>query len=148
MAYRKILIAVDGSEIAERALQEAIKLAREGHSRLRILHVVDESPLWQAPEGIGVNYTTVIESFRETGRKIEAAALKSARDAGAEAESALLELSGAGRVAELIVEDAKEWGADLIVVGTHGRRGFAHLVLGSVAEGVSRAASTPVLLVR
>jgi nucleotide-binding universal stress UspA family protein len=148
MAYRKILTAVDGSEIAERALREAIKLAREWRSRLRILHVVDESPLWQAPEGVGVNYTTVIESFRETGRKIEAAALKSARDAGVEAESALLELSGAGRVAELIVEDAKEWGADLVVVGTHGRRGFAHLVLGSVAEGVSRAASTPVLLVR
>lgn len=148
MAYEKILVAVDGSEIADRALEEAIKLARQGRSRLRIVHVVDESPLWQAPEGVGVNYEAVVESFRETGRKVSAAALKTAREAGIDAESALLELSGPGRVADLIVEDAKAWGAALIVVGTHGRRGFAHLVLGSVAEGVSRAASVPVLLVR
>ncbi|HVC12632.1 MAG TPA: universal stress protein [Burkholderiales bacterium] len=146
--YEKILVAVDGSEIAQRALQEAIKLARQGNSRLRILHVVDESPLWQYPDGVGVNYETVIERFRETGRQVGAEALKAARAAGVEAESALLELAGAGRVADVIVQDAKDWGAQLIVLGTHGRRGFAHLMLGSVAEGVSRAASTPVLLVR
>ena len=146
--YEKILVAVDGSEIAQRALQEAIKLARQGNSRLRILHVVDESPLWQYPDGVGVNYETVIERFRETGRQVGAEALEAARAAGIEAESALLELAGAGRVADVIVQDAKDWGAELIVLGTHGRRGFAHLMLGSVAEGVSRAASTPVLLVR
>lgn len=146
--YEKILVAVDGSEIAQRALQEAIKLARQGNTRLRILHVVDESPLWQYPDGVGVNYETVVERFRETGRQIGAEALKAAREAGVAAESALLELAGVGRVADVIVQDAKDWGAQLIVLGTHGRRGFAHLMLGSVAEGVSRAASTPVLLVR
>ncbi|HVB49935.1 MAG TPA: universal stress protein [Burkholderiales bacterium] len=146
--YDKILVAVDGSEIAQRALQEAIKLARQGSTRLRILHVVDETPLWQYPDGVGVNYEAVIERFRETGRQVGAEALEAARAEGVEAESALLELAGAGRVADVIVQDAKDWGARLIVLGTHGRRGVAHLVLGSVAEGVSRAASTPVLLVR
>ena len=148
MAYEKILVALDGSDIAERALREAIKLAQQGHSRLRVVHVIDESPLWLVPEGVGVNYEELVERFRSVGRGICAAALEAARAAGIEADSALLELAGTGRVADLIVRDAKDWGAQLIVVGTHGRRGFAHLVLGSVAEGVSRSASVPVLLVR
>ena len=52
------------------------------------------------------------------------------------------------RIATAIVEEAAAWGADLIVIGTHGRRGFEHLVLGSVAEGVVRRATVPVLLIR
>ncbi|MDA8108613.1 MAG: universal stress protein [Betaproteobacteria bacterium] len=114
MAYERILVALDGSDIAERALREAIKLARQGHSRLRLVHVVDESPLWQVPERVGVNYEGLVERFREVGQQICAAALEAARQAGIEADSALLELSGPGRV----------------------------------AEGVSRSASVPVLLVR
>ena len=53
-----------------------------------------------------------------------------------------------GRVADLIVEEANKWGADLIVMGTHGRRGLRHAVLGSDAEAVMQAAKVPVLLVR
>ena len=49
---------------------------------------------------------------------------------------------------EVIVEEARSWGADLIVMGTHGRRGFEHLVLGSISEGVVRRATVPVLLLR
>ena len=52
------------------------------------------------------------------------------------------------RIPEVIAEDAETWPADLIVIGTHGRRGLARLFLGSVAEGVARVASKPVLLVR
>lgn len=146
--YVKILVAIDGSEIAQRALREALKLAVPGPARLRILHVIDETPLWEYPEGLGVNYETVVEGFRATGREVLIAARETAHRAGVEAETALLELSGVGRVADVIVQDAKQWGAELIVIGTHGRRGVAHLLLGSVAEGVSRGAPTPVLLVR
>lgn len=71
-----------------------------------------------------------------------------AREANITAETALLETFGVTRVATEIVEAAKKWPADLIVLGTHGRRGFVHLLLGSVAEDVVRMAATPVLLIR
>jgi nucleotide-binding universal stress UspA family protein len=62
-------------------------------------------------------------------------------------ETELLETEGK-RVASVIDDDAKRWPADLIVIGTHGRSGISRLLLGSVAEGVVRGASVPVLLVR
>ncbi|HET7877050.1 MAG TPA: universal stress protein, partial [Methylomirabilota bacterium] len=70
-----------------------------------------------------------------------------AREAGVAVEPALLESDGR-RVAAVVVDEARWWEADLIVVGTHGRRGLDRLLLGSVAEGVVRAAPVTVLLVR
>ena len=66
---------------------------------------------------------------------------------GITVETKLVETYG-GRIGSLISEEAQKWNADLLVVGTHGRKGIAHLLMGSVAEGVARAASIPVLLVR
>jgi len=63
-------------------------------------------------------------------------------------ETSLLETLGVTRIATEIVEAAKKWPANLVVLGTHGRRGFVHLFLGSVAEDVVRIATTPVLLIR
>ena len=72
-----------------------------------------------------------------------------AKKAGVGAESRLVEVEKYGeRVVDAIVDEAKRWRADLIVIGTHGRRGVSHLLLGSVAEGVVRLAPAPVLLVR
>jgi nucleotide-binding universal stress UspA family protein len=70
-----------------------------------------------------------------------------AQRAGVPTESALLE-SDARRLSSVIAEEAQRWGADLVVVGTHGRRGLERLILGSVAEGVARTAPVSVLLVR
>jgi nucleotide-binding universal stress UspA family protein len=53
-----------------------------------------------------------------------------------------------GQVAEVILNEARKWRADLVVMGTHGRRGFSHMLLGSTAEGVVRSSAKPVLLVR
>jgi nucleotide-binding universal stress UspA family protein len=53
-----------------------------------------------------------------------------------------------GQIADVILNEARKWRADLLVMGTHGRRGFSHLLLGSTAEGVVRASAKPVLLVR
>jgi nucleotide-binding universal stress UspA family protein len=147
--YRRILVAVDSSATAERALQEALKLAKSHQAQLRIVHVVDEVTLdWNYSDFADVN--TVHEQFRKTGRKVLEKALQSARQGGNVAvETKLLEIQQLGHnVADLIAAEADAWPADVIVVGTHGRRGVRRLLLGSVAEGVARIASKQVLLIR
>jgi len=145
--YQRILIAVDGSDLSNHALQEAIALAQNLHAALRIVHVVDEVTLnW---EGEYADMSAVQESFRESGQRILEKAQNIAREAGMEHEAKLLEIQTFGhRISDLIVEEAKDWPADLIVVGTHGRRGLHDVLLGSVSDGVVRRASVPVLLVR
>jgi nucleotide-binding universal stress UspA family protein len=91
--------------------------------------------------------TALIASMREKGKTVLAAAVSEARKYGVNPQAALLE-TVAGPSAELIVGHAKDIGADLIVMGTHGRRGLRRLALGSDAEQVVRLAGIPVLLIR
>jgi nucleotide-binding universal stress UspA family protein len=82
------------------------------------------------------------------GENTIAAARDTAKAAGFEAEAVLIETeTPMQQVAETIVKEATRWGADLVVMGTHGRRGFQHLMLGSVAEQTVRRSSGPVLLI-
>jgi len=145
--YQRILIAVDGSELSNHALREAIALAQNQHAALRIVHVVDEVTLnW---EGEYVDLLEIMESFRESGQRILENAQNIAREAGMEHEAKLLEIQTFGhRISDMILEEAKDWPADLIVVGTHGRRGLHAVLLGSVSDGILRRATVPVLLVR
>lgn len=144
--FKRILVAVDGSHTSELALQEALKLGKELQSQLRVVHVVDVFTLnW--PEG--GNFEAIMESFRTAGREILGKAENTLREAGVSAEVKLLEIETLGhRVAEEIASEAAAWPADLIIIGSHGRRGVSRLLLGSVAEGVSRVSHTPVLIIR
>lgn len=144
--YARILVPVDGSETAEKGLEEAIRLAQALGSALKLVHIVDDSALALNPEA-GVAAAPLVEDFAEGGKKVleEARALAAAR--GAQVEIALHE-NFTGRVADLIVDEANKWSAELIVMGTHGRRGIRHAILGSDAEAVVHASSVPVLLVR
>jgi len=145
--YRTILVAVDGSETSEHALTYATELARVTSAALRILHVVDMGWLPVAQE-IGVDAERILVARRRAGESILAIAGDSARNAGVEAETALTETdSPTQHVAEAIAAEAVRWPAELVVLGTHGRRGFRRLALGSVAERVARLALRPVLLV-
>jgi len=145
--YQHILVAVDGSSTSDHALQEAIKLARELESRIRILVVVE--PILLTGEAEYLNYDEIHNAVVGYGRNVLEKAGDAARQAGVEAETRLIESKGFGeRVADVIVHEAGAWPADLIVIGTHGRRGFNHLLMGSVAEGVVRVATKPVLLIR
>lgn len=144
--YKRILVPVDGSRTSTLGLQEAIRLAKAGKAKLRLIHVVDESAALQDSA-----YTFGTEDMLGILKKGGEQALKSAQELVGKhhlkAEFKLVE-SFTGRVADLIVGDAKKWRADLIVMGTHGRRGFSHMVLGSEAELVIRSSPAPVLLVR
>ena len=148
--YRRILVPVDGSPASNLGLDEAMKLAAEG-GMLFILHVVDELSLVQGMDGPVYGGATYIDGFlkalREGGRKILAKAEARASKRGIRTEVTLVETMGRG-VADIILAHAKKLRADLIVMGTHGRRGVVRLVMGSDAEGVVRGARTPVLLVR
>jgi len=144
--FKRILVAIDGSHTSELALQEAIKLGKELQSQLRVVHVVDEVTLNRS-EGEG--FHSVTESFRKQGREILEKAEGLLRDTGLTAETKLLEIETLGhRVAEMIADEAAAWPADLIIIGSHGRRGVSRLLLGSVAEGIARVAPAPVLIIR
>jgi nucleotide-binding universal stress UspA family protein len=144
--YQKILVAFDGSGPASRALAEAIKLAHEQNASLRILHVVNEG-LTVPPEVLSPNLAEVDERLIVRGKALLEAAESQAREAGVRPEGVMVGNVG-HRSGACIVQQAGEWPADLIVCGTHGRRGIGRLVLGSDAEYVVRHASVPVLLLR
>jgi nucleotide-binding universal stress UspA family protein len=147
--YKKILVAVDGSSTSSAALGEALEVAKGCQAKLRLLHVVD-SP-YAYPDVMYGHVAGGLEELRQAWRKagldILDEAVAQSRQAGLEPETRLCESDGM-RVPAAIVEEARQWGADLIVVGTHGRRGLDRLLLGSVAEGAARTAPVSVLLVR
>jgi nucleotide-binding universal stress UspA family protein len=144
--YQRILIPIDGSSTSERALQEAVALAG-AQTQLRLVYVLEEVYMLDA-EGLSyIDYGALQEAVKRTGERALAQAAEKARRSGASVETALLEANG-GQVASVIDDDARRWPADLIVLGTHGRSGLSRLLMGSIAEGVVRAAPVPVLLVR
>lgn len=146
--YQRILVAVDGSATSDMAVNEATRLAKERNAALRLAHVIDDTlgyTTLETPHQVA----TYQAELREAGARVLAAAAALARAAGLEAETTLLSLDGAGQhVYDAIEQEAERWLADLIVIGTHGRRGFRRLLLGSVAEGLVRVATRPVLLIR
>ena len=148
--YSRILVAVDGSDTAKLALDHALQLAREQRARLRIVHALESVHfLVSLAGGYPFDASALLDSMREDGKQVLDHAQAQASSAGVEAESALIEGEAPmDRTATIILQDALRWNADLIVIGTHGRRGFDRVVLGSVAEALVRIAHVPVLLVR
>lgn len=147
--YKRILVAVDGSSTSDVALAEALKLAKESAAQVLLLHVCENPALVVGgdPWMMGMPPVLPPEIFEERGQHILDRAQEKARVAGVEAE--LRRINDAGqRIGQVIAQEAKDWNADLIVMGTHGRKGLDHLLLGSVAEGVIRTSPVPVLLVR
>ncbi len=144
--YKKILIPVDGSPASKRGLTEAIRLAKYHKARVRLIHVVDVFIVTPALES-GRYVDEIQKSFRDDGRRLLKDAEALVRKHGITVDSVMFEIVGA-HAAEIIVEQAKKWRADIIVIGTHGRRGVLRLVMGSDAEEVVRTSPVPVLLVR
>lgn len=147
--YKRILVPIDGSQTAARGLEEAIRLAKDQGARLRLVHVVEEYAVVQGAglEVAGPYVSDLIDTLRAEGKKIIARASALAGRRGVKADGSALE-SFSSRSSDCIVREAKKWHADLIVMGTHGRRGVNRLVLGSDAEIVVRTSPVPVLLVR
>jgi len=144
--YHHILVPIDGSPTAERGLREAIRLAAEQKGKLRLLHVVDDFPMLMEMSSIS-SFEAGLQKMRSYGESVLAAGKAAAARSEVEADTILCE-AARGRIADVVIEDAKNSACDLIVMGTHGRRGFSRLALGSDADLVVRGSPVPVLLVR
>lgn len=145
--YKNILVAVDGSETSNLAIIEGSKLAKAFGSSLEIVTVVDVYAVIPEVEYIAVQ--DIIDSMKQRAVEILEQASALAKSHGVIAQTKTIETDLYGqRVAEAIEQEANTWPADLIVLGTHGRKGFSHFLLGSVAEAIVRVSTKPVLLIR
>lgn len=139
---KKILVATDFSEGSEEALLQALELGKQTGATLEIVHVLEFGDSGQLPYGL-INFAGDPGAIAATVDRELAIRAERANAAGVRCYTRMLE----GNADQEIVREAREAHADLIVVGTHGRRGLAHALLGSVAERVVRHASCPVLSV-
>ena len=141
--FNRILVPVDGSEISNKALVTALEMARLAGGKVMLVHSLDEL-------AYAMDYTysrPMIDAARETAGKVLEQATAIALSSGIPTESKLVELP-AQRLGDVIAKEAAAWNADLVVVGTHGRRGVGRALLGSGAEQIIRSATVPVLVVR
>jgi nucleotide-binding universal stress UspA family protein len=145
--YKRVIVPVDGSPTATKALVAALQLARDSGGRVRVIHVVEELAFVDGYDMYGGQTGELLQVMREAGDKVLDAALEIARSAGVEADKQLFDRFGE-RLGEVVANAARDWNADLIVLGTHGRRGIGRVLLGSGAEQIIRLAPTPVLVIR
>ena len=144
--YKRIVVPVDGSETAQKALATALQMARESSGCVHLVHVVEGlTPMTADP--YGAYSGDVIEVMRQSGRKILDDALALARSEGVQADTQLFDNFGE-RLAEVVADSATRFNADLMVVGTHGRRGLGRVLMGSGAEQIIRLSPVPVLVLR
>jgi nucleotide-binding universal stress UspA family protein len=143
--YKRVLVPIDGSDTSNVALKHAIALAKERQSTLRLFHVVDLMPAYSS-----VSAPHVVErqnALQAEGKKVIDDGSAPALAAGIQCDSKCVTTVDK-HIYDLIDGEAKSWPADLIVIGTHGRRGMSRLFLGSVAEALARISSKPLLLIR
>ena len=144
--YQRILVPVDGSAASQRGLQEAVRLARTLEARLLFLHVLDDYPMLMQVTS-QANLDAMLKDLRHAGLDVLSRARQAAEQGSVHCETLLREVTGK-RVADIIVDQVGQHHCDLVVMGTHGRRGLARLSMGSDAEQVLRVSPVPVLLVR
>jgi nucleotide-binding universal stress UspA family protein len=144
--YKRILVPLDGSDTAQLGLAEAIAIARPLKARLLLLQVVDDLA-WLVEMSAVANSQQMHREVRRYADEVLAKARQAATEKDIEAETIVRETVGS-RPADAIVDEARKQGCDLIVMGTHGRKGISRLVLGSDAMAVAQSSPVPVLLVR
>ena len=146
--YRRILVPVDGSSASQLGLEHALGLGRDQNAVVRVLYVLDDTYMLPSMDAYPVaDMSFLLESAKGAGEKALAQAVALARKKHVSAEKVMLESRGRP-VSDVILAHARTWGAEIIVMGTHGRRGFNRLLLGSDAERVLRDTKVPLLLVR
>jgi nucleotide-binding universal stress UspA family protein len=141
--FERILVAVDGSPTSTNALHAALSLATDFNSVVRLIHVIEESGHLK-----GFKYSEdFLPHARRAAEQVLNDALALAEVEGVEASAQLAHVPGRP-LGETIADEARRWEADLVVVGTHGRKGVARVLLGSGAEQIIRLAPVAVLVVR
>jgi len=138
----KVLIGIDDSKVSGDVLRAIVTQFRTEHTEIRVLHVLQ--PLAPTPPQMAPGYAPELEDQKKPARELVEQIAKELRSAGFKVDAAV----EVGDIRERIIDSAAEWGADLIVVGSHGQRGIKRFLLGSVAEFVARHAKCSVEIVR
>ena len=145
--YERILVAVDGGPSSDLAISQAVGLAKSMHAEVKVLFVVDDTELFFEPAFIDPE--EIMRGMLSVGQKAVSSAARRFENAGVRCLTELAERPvSPGDLSGTIVHHAEQWPADLIVMGTHGRRGVRRVIMGSVSEGVVSRSSKPVLLIR
>jgi nucleotide-binding universal stress UspA family protein len=143
--YKRILVAVDGSDTSRRAFDAALALAKAMGAILQPYYVIENTPMYfDAP---GYDPSILRNQMIAQGNELAADMNRLMREHAVTGDMTTGEASSLDDVPTLVLNAAKAAGADLIVMGTHGRRGFQRLILGSVAERCVRQSTLPVLLI-
>lgn len=146
MMYKKILVAIDGSEIAAHALEHAINLSKCIQSELRAIYVVDCPTVFFS--GSFYDPSLLQNAFIEEGSLVTTQAQKIFDQAGIKGDTQIVDTQGGHDIVGAISRAATDWMAECVVLGTHGRRGVQRALLGSTAEAFLRITNVPVLLIR
>jgi len=144
--FKRILVPVDASPASSAGLRVALRLARDQKARVRLIHLASQVPLGRT-RGAGMTVQELFAAMRNDGRRFLERKTSLCRAAGVRTDDALY--IGLGKhPATVVVAEARKWRADVIVMGTHGRRGISRMVLRSDAEEIIRTSPVPVLLTR
>lgn len=147
----KILIATDGSEFSRAAVEKCRDMICDpAKTSIKVLAVYQaQVPMAAEPFAVSAEYYGALDRIAENNAKESAQrAIETIRSRFPDADLSIMTEIDLGRPAELIVEAARDWGADLIVVGSHGRGFWGRLTLGSVSDAVVHHAPCSVLVVR
>ena len=145
--YRNILIAVDGSECSRRALLQAVHMANAGYEKITAVYVLDRSAMFMYAANF--DQFAFVDTLRRDGERVLADAQAVMAEHGLKCDVEVAETDNISEdVADCLLRCAQRNGADLVVMGTHGRRGMSRITMGSVAERFLRSSCCPVLLVR
>ncbi|WP_338358846.1 universal stress protein [Yeosuana marina] len=140
MSYSKILIAVDSSEYSMNAAKKGLELSHQLNAKVALLYVIDTSKaLGNIDAGITAEEALIILKKEAEQTLDELAAMYNG--------TSIMKFIPEGLPSKDIIKTAEIWEADLIILGTHGRTGLLHLLVGSVAEHIIRHSKTPVMVV-
>jgi nucleotide-binding universal stress UspA family protein len=143
--FKRIVVAIDGSRTSRRAFESALELAATHGAVLQPYYVVENAPVYY--DVPGYDPSILRDELADQGAKLAAEANAEMKQRGVQGAVVIAEGSSVDDVAELVLAAAVAFNADLLVMGTHGRKGFQRLILGSVAERCLRQATLPVLLI-
>ena len=141
----KVLLAIDNSKFSEAAIQTLISQNQPKDTEVRVLHVIELYPLYSASHQPGTELAVASEEHRHQAEALVARAARALRDAGF---SQVTTAVAQGDPKVVVIDTAAAWNADLVMLGSHGRKGLARFPMGSVSEAVSRHAPCSVEVVR
>jgi nucleotide-binding universal stress UspA family protein len=143
--FKRIVVAIDGSRTSRRAFESALELAATHGAVLQPYYVVENAPVYY--DVPGYDPSVLRDELANQGTKLADEANAEMKQRGVQGAVVIAEGSSVDDVAEMVLAAAAAFNADLLVMGTHGRKGFQRLILGSVAERCLRQATLPVLLI-